>query len=204
MKKINAKAIENAMVSNGYYSRLGADRRAHRVGAVRRAVARRAKVEAEHLRIYTEAVLRLKAKKAAAKKAAALARYQRRAGVTDQIVAKDKARKSFVDKEAARWKRRIENMEAYKRLYVKFSVVMTEKMVRVTRAAIEGVKALKAFVNLGCKALMTKAAKKSFDFDLQRFAEEKKTVEVDVNSADAVLLSRIAGFGSQTVSKSAL
>ena len=197
--KINVKAIASAMISNGYYARLKTDRRAARAAARRRAVARRVQLEAAHRRIYEEAVRRLETKKAAAKKAAAMARYYRRAGVTDQIVAKDKARKSFVDKEAARWKHRIENVEAYKRLYIKLSVVVTEKMARVFRATIEGVKALKTFVDLGCKALVTKAAKKSF-FDLQRFAEEKKTVEVDVNSADAVLLSRIAGFGSQTVS----
>lgn len=75
-----------------------------------------------------------------------------------------------------------------------------EKCRRVLIAAIEGVAVLVAFVNGGCRALVTKMAKTSFSFNLQRFAEDKKTVEVDVNSADAVLLSKVDGFGSQTVS----
>ena len=39
-----------------------------------------------------------------------------------------------------------------------------------------------------------------FSFDLQRFAGKSEKVEVDVNSADASQLVKIAGFGAQTVS----
>lgn len=76
--KVNAVILATALVENGYELRLEADRRAHRTAKTYRAAARAAAVDAAHRSIYEAAVAAAKAKKVAAAKAVALARYERR------------------------------------------------------------------------------------------------------------------------------
>lgn len=142
--KVNAAAIVSAMEANGYYSRLEADRRAHRAAKAARAAAYAAALDAAHRRIYEKAVAAAKAKKAAAKKAVALARYERRVASHAAVTVSTRPRKPHVIRFMGRLVREAEAEAALHRLMA--GCQQTAKA-RCVRAAAEASReALRRFI----------------------------------------------------------
>ena len=112
------------------------------------------------------------------------------------------AAKCRLHKEAVRRRdaaeRQAKNLPIFVAAYTATTSAWAEKLTRNHELTAE----LMAFVNGGCKILVTKEVEgeTEFSFDLQRFAGKSEKVEVDVNSADASQLVMIIGFGSRTVS----